>query len=287
MKPACADIRRARPLLGTFVDIAAAGACRPALERAVETAFTAVAEVHRLMSFQEPDSDLARLNRDAATRPVAVHPWTFEVLEVALDLNRRSAGIFDICSAAALRNMSGDAGLELLPGRRVRLRSPDIAIDLGGIAKGYAVDRAIGVLRDHDVSQGLVNAGGDLAAFGPEITVVPLRDPRDPRRIMGQVDITNEALASSGRQLDPFECSQTTDSAVVDPRTSRPARAAVGATVRARRCMVADALTKIVMIAGEAASPVLAAYEASALFISQDGDLRVSANWQDAVRLAA
>jgi thiamine biosynthesis lipoprotein len=286
MTPAWPDIRRARPLLGTFVEIAAAGASRPAIERAVEAAFAAVAEVHRLMSFQDPDSDLACLNRDAATRPVMVHPWTFEVLEAALDLQRRSAGIFDI-AAPASRNVPRDRGIELLPGRRARFANPNTAIDLGGVAKGFAVDRAIAVLRDHDVPQGLVNAGGDLAAFGPDAALVSLRDPRDPRRIMAHVEITDEALASSGRQFDPFECSQTADTAVIDPGTLRPARAAAGATVRARRCMVADALTKIVMIAGEAAAPVLADYGASAVFVSQDGDLRISADWQDAVRLAA
>jgi thiamine biosynthesis lipoprotein len=306
MTPACIDIRRARPLLGTFVEIAAAGVCRPAIERAIEAAFAAAAEVHRLMSFQEPDSDLARLNREAARHPVIVHPWTFEVLEAALNLQRRSAGIFDIAVKNAFKpcrpppsRLRGSltppwprgsagvvAGIELLPDRHVRLANPNITIDLGGIAKGYAVDRAIAALRDHNVRQGLVNAGGDLAAFGPDAAVVSLRDPRDPRRIMGHVEITGEALASSGRQFDPFERPATADTAVIDPRTSRPARAAVGATVRARRCMVADALTKIVMITGEAAASVLAEYGASAVFVSHDGDLRVSGNWQNAVRLA-
>jgi FAD:protein FMN transferase len=279
MKPACANIHRARPLLGTVVEIMVAGACRPAIEKAVEAAFAAVAEVHRLMSFQDPNSDLARLNREAAARPVRVHPWTFEVLEAALDLNRRSAGIFDITARGR--------DIQLLSGRRVRFPSPNIILDLGGIAKGYAVDQAIGVLRDHNVTQGLVNAGGDLAAFGPDAALVSLRDPRDPRRIVGHVEITGEALASSGRQFDPFGRPETGDTAVIDPRTSRPAHAAVGATVCAGRCMVADALTKVVMIAGEAAASVLAEYGASAVFVSQDGDLRVSANWQNAVRLAA
>jgi FAD:protein FMN transferase len=307
MKPACADIRRARPLLGTFVEIAAAGASRPGIERTVEAAFAAVAEVHRLMSFQQPDSDLSRLNREAAARPVIVHPWTFEVLEAALVLNRHSAGIFDIAVKDAFetgrpppsrlrgslpppcpRGREGvGAGVVLLPGRRVRFLRPGITIDLGGIAKGYAVDRAIAVLRDRDMRQGVVNAGGDLAAFGPDAVTVSLRDPRDPRRIMGHVEIAGEALASSGRQVDAFRSSETRESAVIDPRTSRPTRAAVGATVRAPRCMVADALTKIVMIAGEAATPVLAEYGASAVFVARDGGLRVSADWQDAVRLAA
>jgi thiamine biosynthesis lipoprotein len=257
------------------------------MEEAVEAAFAAVAEVHRLMSVQESASDVARVNRESAMRAVIVHPWTFEVLEAALDLQNRSGGIFDIVAAPALRNGSRSRNIELLPGGRVRLPSPDATIDLGGIAKGFAVDRAIAVLRDHDVPQGLVNAGGDLAAFGRDAVVVSLRDPREPRRIMGHVEIDGGALASSGRRVDPFECWETKETEVIDVRTSRPARAAIGATVRAGRCMIADALAKVVIVAGEAAASVLAEYSASALFVSPNGDLHVSDNWQNPVHLAA
>jgi thiamine biosynthesis lipoprotein len=98
---AAADIRRARPLLGTFVEITAAHA--PALEAAVEAAFAAVATVHRLMSFHEPDSDVGRLNRHAAADAVRIHDWTYEVLEVALDIHHCSGGTFDITVAPALQ----------------------------------------------------------------------------------------------------------------------------------------------------------------------------------------
>src|SRR5271157_1283879 len=101
MKPACGSIRRARPLLGTFVEIAAAGPPRPDMEPAVEAAFATIAKVHRLMSLQELESELSRLNREASSRPVEVHPWTFEVLQAALDLQRRSGGLFDVAAAPA------------------------------------------------------------------------------------------------------------------------------------------------------------------------------------------
>ena len=81
MTPACDSVRRARPLLGTFVEISASGTYPGDLHAAVSRAFDIVADVHRLMSFHDRDSDVSRLNREAATRPVAVHPWTYEVLE--------------------------------------------------------------------------------------------------------------------------------------------------------------------------------------------------------------
>jgi thiamine biosynthesis lipoprotein len=70
----------------------------------VEAAFAAVAKVQRLMSFHDMDSDLARLNREAAAHTVTVHPWTFEVLAVALDVQHRSAGVFDIAVAPVLQH---------------------------------------------------------------------------------------------------------------------------------------------------------------------------------------
>src|SRR6516164_241937 len=90
------SIRRARPLLGTFVEIEVAAADRSKMEAAIDAAFDALAEVHRLMSFHEPDSDVSRLNRDAYIRPTRVDPRTFQVLETAVELYGLSGGVFDI-----------------------------------------------------------------------------------------------------------------------------------------------------------------------------------------------
>jgi len=304
MKPASDSARRARPLLGTFVEISAGGAARSDLDAAIEVAVYAVADVHRLMSFHEPDSDVSRLNCDAATRPVHVHPWTFEVLAMARELHEASAGMFDIAIAPVLQHMgllprleSGRQSIpmractaktvELLSGRRIRFRDPDVRIDLGGIAKGFAVDRAIEVLRVHGTPRGLVNAGGDLAAFGPDAYTVRIRDPRSPGRLLFRVEVKNEALASSGGCFDPFQSSHVMTSAVIDPNIRRSARVAYGATVRAPSCMVADALTKVVMAAGESAADLLVQYGARAIFMSTDGNLLVTRDWLDGVGVAS
>src|SRR5262249_49157305 len=148
----------------------------------------------------------------------------------------------------------------LLARNRVRFTHPDVMIDLGGIAKGFAVDRAVETLRALGVPRGLVNAGGDVAAFGAESFSVHIRDPRQAGRIIAEVDLYNEAIASSGAAFDrPPE--------IVDPSTRRLARTIAGATVRASRCVLADALTKLVVLAGRSADALLARYGASALLI--------------------
>jgi thiamine biosynthesis lipoprotein len=300
----CDSVRRARPLLGTFVEIASAGATRGNTAGAIEAAFDAVADVHRLMSFHDPDSDVSRINREASVRNVAIHPWTYRVLETAVALQRKSGGTFDVAVAPALQKLgrlprhagetklaavrtSNFDAIELLRDNHIRFRDRSVRIDLGGIAKGFAVDRAVDVLRARGQWHGLVNAGGDLAAFGPRQQAIHIRDPREPRRSLCEVAIIDTALASSGRSFDPFEAAHVSSAPVIDPVTQAPTTDIVGATVRAPSCMIADALTKIVMISGESARELLAQYQAGALLVLKSGDVRITPDWHDGIGAAA
>ena len=153
--------------------------------------------------------------------------------------------------------------IALLCDGSVRFRDRGVRIDLGGIAKGYAVDRAVEVLRRCGIGEGVVNAGGDLAVFGEETIPIAVRDPCDPSRLAAVVLLRDQALASSGR--------------TIDPRTRRPVEAIAGASVQAPSCMMADALTKVVGVAGEAALPVLRHYGASATLFRAGRAVRLAA----------
>lgn len=294
MATAFTKLRRARPLLGTFVEIEAAGATGADLAAAIDAAFEAVATVHSLMSFHQADSDVSRLNREAHVHPVKVHPWTFQVLETAVELHRRSDGVFDIAVAPALQRLgllpdtdadrprnaapSPDA-VDLLPDSMVRFRHPAV-IDLGGIAKGFAVDRAVQALRGFGIPEGLVNAGGDLAAFGTASQVIHIRHPRSPAELVCTVEVIDEALASTARRVDPFLAAETQSTAVINPATQQPPEAIDGVTVRAPSCMIADALTKVLMICGTGAGDLLTHYGARALMILRDGEILMTSDWQ-------
>ena len=295
------SVRRARPLLGTLVEVQI-GRCQGDGEAAIEAAFGAVAEVHRLMSFYDPDSDVSRLNRGAYHGAVKVAASTYTVLAAAIELHRRSGGLFDIAVAGELQRMgllpdddephgatarASTAQISLLPDRTVRYLHPGVRIDLGGIAKGYAVDCAVKALQAHGVRSGLVNAGGDLRAFGPELYPVSVRKPDDPSRLTCEAHVRDEALASSGPRFDPMQSRATCQSAVIDPAGAIVPCDMAGATVRAASCMLADALTKVVMLSGERSATILEHYGASAMVMKASGEICVSAGWREVDCLAA
>ena len=252
------------------------------LEDAVEAAFLAIAHVHRLMSFHDPKSDVSRMNRDAYYKAVRVHSWTWRVLKSAQEFSRNSAGIFDVTVAGQLVkwNYLPRCGSRL--GRahwrdiileatgHVRFCRP-LLIDLGGIAKGFAVDRAVEVLKRNRSLAGIVNAGGDLRVFGSASKLVGLRHPTQPTCAAGAVRLRERSIATSGIYFARAKNRGRRVSPILDGRTGRAARDLISVTVAAANCMTADALTKVVFALREQAGPLLARYSADALLLEQDG----------------
>lgn len=302
MEKTANSVIRARPLLGTLVEITARGADAGQLERAIDAAFAVIERVHRLMSYHEPQSDVSRLNRANAGTPVVIHQWTVSVLRASIDMQRRSKGFFNIAVGAALERLGllppangpsahasavGQCPVELFPRNCARLLMPGYTIDLGGIAKGFAVDQAVATLRVSGVLGGVVNAGGDLFVFGPDERAVAIRDPRNPARLMTHTKLRQAGLASTASSFDPVTPDQPSHCSIIDPRSGEPVRTISGATVRAPSCMIADALTKVIMICGTDASEVLEHYRASGLFMTNNGDVLATADWEDVHTLAA
>lgn len=260
---------RCRPLLGTFVEVTADS------EAAVEAAFQAIAQVHSLMSAHEQQSDIGRINRFAHLRPVEVDEWTSEVLGRALSWSDRSGGAFDIVAAGAQALASGYIPRHPDQPRprsahytSIRLGGGSVSlveaacIDVGGIAKGFAVDRAIAALKDAGAAFGLVNAGGDMAAFGPQPWPVQVIEPRS-RRPVANVAVSNGAIATSSILPDGGSC-----------HLPRRDTQILSATVCAPCAMDADALTKIVLNSPGAAGPCLDAASAQAFVLTAAGAVR-------------
>jgi FAD:protein FMN transferase len=272
--------RRAQPWLGTLVDISIADACDDAaLHAAFDAAFSAIARVHRCMSFHERDSDVSRINHARAGERVEVDVATHGVIRHALALFDESAGIFDVACAARLVEWEylpaqGDSAAFRPSGEMIAVDA-DCAIrklhagwiDLGGIAKGHAVDAAIEALEQCGIRSACVNAGGDLRVLGTTTYEVSIRDPHDPTSIASRLSISDGALATSGAYFTRKQHGDELRSALIDGRSGVAVTRDFSVSVQAPTCMAADALTKIVAATGNANHQVLAKYDATALII--------------------
>jgi thiamine biosynthesis lipoprotein len=277
------EMRRCRPLLGTFVEIAAQARDEAKLVRGIEAAFDAVGQVHRLMSFHDPESDVSRMNRDAFPRGITVHPWTWQVMNAAKNFARESDGAFDLAVAPQLVAWNylprrGYGFNSAASWRDIFLRKNcevffcrPVIVDLGGIAKGFAVDRAIEALKDNGVVRGIVNAGGDLRTFGPASQLIHVRHPTKPTRVAGVVRLRERAMATSGIYFERRNHHGQYVSPLLDGRTGQSVRRLISVSVAAAECMAADALTKIVFALREEAAGLLAQFRADALLLERDG----------------
>ena len=297
-------LERAQPWLGTWVSIRAqSGPHGPgALEQAVTAAFAAIAEVHQHLSVHHPASELSRLNQTAHLQPVRVSTPLWQVLRRARQVWQISGGDFDCvraserlrawgllpdwCQTGAQAMGAADparsdraslADVALQAGQQVLFRQP-LALDVGGIAKGYAVDRAAIVLRQHGVREALINAGGDLRVLGYAPEPIWVRDGRDSQRLHLLGELSHGACATSA----VYYSAQTTPggqpcSALVDPRHGNALLAPHSHTVLARTACMADALTKVLAVRGLAgAQPILARFGAVGLLLDQHGQLHSS-----------
>jgi FAD:protein FMN transferase len=277
------EIRRCRPLLGTFVEIATSGTSTAGLERGIGAAFAAIEKVQRLMSFHDRASDISRMNREAFSKSVIVHPWTWKVLEAAKQFARESDGVFDIAVARRLADrgylpqrgyrLDGAASwrdIFLRKNYRVSFRRR-LLVDLGGIAKGFAVDQAVAALKESGVTSGIVNAGGDLCVFGSASQVVHLRHPSKPAQVAGAVRLRERAMATSGIYFARRKYCGRSVSPMIDGRTGRSLRELISVSVAASDCMTADGLTKILFVLREKAAGLLAHYHADGLLLERDG----------------
>ena len=154
--------------------------------------------------------------------------------------------------------------------RRIRFAKP-LWIDLGGIAKGFAVDRAVTELRERGIAAGSVNAGGDIRVFGPAAQTIWVRQPGDSQHIVPLVELQDSAVATSAsyfsRQRSAHGGPDST--AIVDLLSGRSHGHDLSVSVRAADCMTADALTKVVTISEDEQHPTLARFGASALVLRE------------------
>jgi FAD:protein FMN transferase len=255
------------------------------LPRIVDEAFDEVDRIDRLMSHYNAASPLSRVNREAAQHPVAVEPELFDFIVDAMRYHRDSAGTFDITvgplmkvwgffrgegrvpsddELAAARRHVGGSHVMLNPiAKTIAFDEPGVELDLGGIAKGYAVDRVVDLFRRRQVAAALVSAGGSTiyglgAPPGREGWEVIVQDPIDPRKIALTLQLKDRALSVAGTSEKSFEAGGVSYSHIMDPRAGRPAQGMLSVAVLASSGTAGDALDDAFFVLGpEGSRPYL------------------------------
>lgn len=267
--------RRLQYLMGTEVEIIV-DAPEPTASVAVEEAFRAIERIERRFSRFDESSDIARVNRDAGSMPVKVSREVAEVVSRGLVYSRVSRDCFSIAlaplsalwrRAADESRLPGDreiaAARELADWRGVRVdrvgcsiafARPGMALDLGGLVKGYAVDAAREALLGCGVERALVSAGeSSIWAFerpSDSPWAIGVRHPGSDASLVGTLRISNQALSTSGTSARGFEIDGVRFSHLVDPRTGRPFSAEKSATAVCNSAMLAEVASKILLLEG-------------------------------------
>jgi FAD:protein FMN transferase len=269
---------RSEEAMGSSFSVVVYGADRGQLETAADRALDEVHRLDRLLSNYRPDSEWSRMNRDAADRPVRLSPELFELLSACMKYSVASGGAFDITVGPLMRVWGFTKGEGTLPqpadvsaarervgyrhvhldqaSRTVRFDRPGVELDPGGIGKGYAVDRAVDVLRGERVNVALVSAAGS-SVYGmstppdePKGWRITIRAPEDPNKSAAEVFLKDMSISTSGSYEKFFWAEGRTYSHLIDPRTGSPAQGTAAVSVLAPRTIDSEAWTKPYFING-------------------------------------
>jgi FAD:protein FMN transferase len=267
-----------RYLMGTSMTIEVSGGDAASRADVIDEAFASMVEIDRLMSNYRTDSELTEINTEAAAHPVHVSDPMWGVLSAAQMVSQRSGGAFDVTvgplvrlwgfhdkkphiptdtELQQVRPLIGYQNLVLNPGAQtVSFKRSGVELDLGGIAKGFAVELAGGVLRRRGYS-GLIDAGGNQYLVGhpagKSSWQMGIEDPDKPGGLLGVLDLEGGAISTSGGYHNFFVANGKTYGHLLDPRSLKPSDSALSVTIVSPDATLADALSKPAFILGPVA----------------------------------
>ena len=270
-------------------------------EQAIDAVLAEMRHIDADMSTYKPDSEVSRVNAGAARHPVKISAELFGLLETALEYSRITNGAFDITYAsvgfmydfrarhrpdeqqiaAALPAVNYHHVLLDRATRSVRFTQPGVRIDLGGIAKGYSVDRGIEILQRLGIRHALVSAGGDSRIIGDRFGkpwIVGIRHPDRKDEVIARIPLVDTAISTSGDYERYFDENGVRYHHIIDPRTGHSASAVRSATVLAPTATRTDGLSKTAFVLGaDAALKIYAKLgDVEAILVRPDGKVLYS-----------
>lgn len=264
-------VSETRDIMGTVITITVLSDDPAKAQGAISSAFAEIARIDALMSTYRNDSQISVLNREGILENAS--PDLIFNLERSIFYSELSDGAFDITVQPVLDLYKKAYTIEkrapteeeiaeslervdyrniIIEDNSVRFKKEGMKATLGGIAKGYAVDRAIDALQDNGVQRALVNAGGDMRAMGKKSPTedwqIALQDPRNKSNQIMIIELNNKAVATSG-DYERYFVNKTAHH-IIDPKTGYSAVELISVTVVANKAMDADAIATAVFVLG-------------------------------------
>jgi thiamine biosynthesis lipoprotein len=269
-------------------------------------------EMHRIdasMSPYKPDSELSRINREAAQKPVPISQEMYDLIARSIEFSKLSGGAFDITFSSVgylydYREHVKPTAAQIakaLPGinyrhlqldpkaRTIHYARPGVRIDLGGIAKGYAVDNCIAILKGRGIANAIVTAGGDSRLLGDRRGRpwnIGIRDPRRRGEVAAVLPLADVAISTSGDYERFFEEDGVRYHHIINPRTGKSATGVRSVTIIGPDGITTEGLTKSVFVKGpkEGMRLIESLKGVDAIIIDDAGRMRYSPGLRDAVR---
>ncbi|OGW41663.1 MAG: hypothetical protein A2X57_03000 [Nitrospirae bacterium GWD2_57_8] len=291
-------------IMGTVVRITVVGKDAGPAADALEAAFEEIRRLDRMMSLYKDESEITALNMAAGERPARVFAEMIEVMEHAASVSKMTQGAFDATAGPLIvlwqlhtrdgtvpsereieriRAITGWRDVEINKKRStIFLRKKGMIVDLGGIAKGYAADRAAAVLRSRGIENGIVAVAGDIRVMGRRPDGSPWRiavqHPREHEKTLTVLELTDTFISTSGDYERFTIVDKKRYHHIIDPRTGRPSKGVISATIIGDRGVVVDPLTTAVFILGpEQGMALVRKLGYDAIMVDEEGRLMSTA----------
>jgi thiamine biosynthesis lipoprotein len=283
-------------IMGTRIVVELWSEDRAKGQEAIQAVLAEMRRIDAAMSTYKPTSEVSLVNAEAASRPVKISEELFDLLATSIEYSKLTRGAFDITYASVgflydfrQRVRPDEQQIEsALPGinyrhiqldreaRTVKFARPGVRIDLGGIGKGYAVDRGIAVLQARGINRALVSAGGDSRIIGDRFGqpwVVGIRHPDRKDEVIARIPLEDAAISTSGDYERYFDDNGVRYHHIIDPKTGHSASKVRSATVIASTATRTDGLSKTAFVLGaeEALEIYNALDDVDAILVTPDG----------------
>ena len=268
-------IKESRFYMGTLFDITVLHADARKAEKIIDKVFDEIKRIELMTSKFIPNSEVSKINQSSNENAYPISEEVYNLLKVSVHYSQITRGAFDITigviqdlwnfdneegqipssgTLLPLLSLVGFKNIALKENFHVRLKKKGMKLDLGAIAKGYAVNRGIEILRNNHINNAILNGGGDLKCIGEKKQGSPweigVRHPRDPSSIIATLKGNNQAIATSGDYQNYFVKNKVRYHHLLNPETGWPAKGTQSATIISNNAMLADAMATAVFIMG-------------------------------------